>query len=785
MKILWFGMGGQSYLVDSLRRTIEDNGHQLITIHEYPNADVSWSVENVKKYLNECDVVLLPTDPAQPYKSNNRVIQAMSQGKIVFTDKNIPSYNNIVKNKKNGIVYTHIHEVFTNIKWLNLYPKKRKEIEDNARRTASKYSIDRIGKKYIDVFENVDIRDEVDIIIPYYKNLDYFIKCVESIYQNTNWPYKITVINSSENKLPMSNLYREIFIGERKSFAQAVNIGIKSTNNKYFVIANDDILVSENWLTRMMNTIQHDKTPRLAILNPLSNCDIGFQHNEDLGKFVPNMILDQVSIEDVSDFDKNRKRKMSNNPLQDYTERDWVAFYCTLVVRSAANEIGLLDETFINEFEDKDYCIRAQKLNYKIGTEYSSFVFHYGGKTRKISENLDQDKHKEESNFSVNYGIKKYEKPLFVIFTGVDNGIWDETSIEKGGIGGSETNTICVSREMAKLGYRVKIFNNCKECHFDYKDNNIEYIHHDKFQEWINYNYIDCFLSSRWSYPFQYPIRSKLNLLLAHDVFIKGDKNAVFQNKVNYYLALSNEHRNHLSDYHSISKEKILITANGIDLSRFDKKIKKDPNRMIYSSSLDRGFDVLALNIFPRLKKMYPKMELHVFYGIEGWDQAIQWKKKNNQFQNWEVELYDRVQLGLQQEGVFFHGKIDQNQLAEEFLKASYWFYSTHFEETFCITALEAMAAQCAIVTSNYWGLIDTVKNADVLIDYDRTNRFYNRSDKYQMQFLQKCSKMIEDKEYRNNYLRAGLERVKKFEWKNIANQLDNLIKNNKWNEVQ
>jgi len=254
-------------------------------------------------------------------------------------------------------------------------------------------------------------------------------------------------------------------------------------------------------------------------------------------------------------------------------------------------------------------------------------------------------------------------------------------------------------------------------------------------------------------------------------VFIKGEQHTHLHNRIDRVLALSNEHRKYLHGYHNIPMEKILISSNGIDLTRFDEIVEVEPYRLIWSSSLDRGFDVLALDIFPRIREVYPEATLEVFYGISGWEEAIEWKKANGKLLQWELNLWERVQKGLKQENVFYHGRIGQDQLAKQFLKSSYWFQPTIFTETFCITALEAMASQCAIVASDYWGIKDTVKEAGVLV-LDS-----NRSPHFQDEFVKECLKMMGDEKHREAYIQKGLDRVQRFKWSNVANQIDTLLK--------
>ncbi len=55
--------------------------------------------------------------------------------------------------------------------------------------------------------------------------------------------------------------------------------------------------------------------------------------------------------------------------------------------------------------------------------------------------------------------------------------------------------------------------------------------------------------------------------------------------------------------------------------------------------------------------------------------------------------------------------------MAREFMKSAILCYPNTFAETSCITAMEAQAAGCAIVTSKLAALPETVANAGIMIE--------------------------------------------------------------------
>ncbi len=95
------------------------------------------------------------------------------------------------------------------------------------------------------------------------------------------------------------------------------------------------------------------------------------------------------------------------------------------------------------------------------------------------------------------------KKPLVVLFLGGGWEPWDETYLEKEGIGGSETAAIWMARELAEIGYEVKVFAHPFKEHFDEKGFGVEYLHYTNWQSFAEKQFIDVLICSRTLYPLQ------------------------------------------------------------------------------------------------------------------------------------------------------------------------------------------------------------------------------------------------------------------------------------------
>lgn len=143
-----------------------------------------------------------------------------------------------------------------------------------------------------------------------------------------------------------------------------------------------------------------------------------------------------------------------------------------------------------------------------------------------------------------------------------------------------------------------------------------------------------------------------------------------------------------------------VILPNGVDIGRFPSE-KPEPRddgpHFFYSSSPDRGLDRL-LRAWPYVLEMVPGAKLHVAYGAERFVGTSRWSH------NGECDSALDVEEGLRLDGVLYHGKMGQAELAELMMACDMCLYPCDPQsptETGCITLVEAAAAQAPAVTTD------------------------------------------------------------------------------------
>jgi GT2 family glycosyltransferase/glycosyltransferase involved in cell wall biosynthesis len=755
LKVYFVGYGGHAHFAEALRPLIEELQMELVTIHEWDNANVKWTLATWKPELSKADIVICPTDPKIfGAKSANKLTQALSMGKPVICSS-LDAYKAVEEKYPGCCLFADTPEEWKEqLKKLKEDPQLREQMGQKGIRVSQDYHIDRIGEKWVKVLTNLD---KVDIIIPTYKNLRGLKHCLESIRKCTS-KYRIIVVNNGSSEDLHKYLEQQGDITYIKkaplNFAQAVNEGIRAGTGKYVMILNDDVIVSKGWLDRMLDTCRGD----VGVVGPLSNCDKGWSHSYPLNIGGVELLPGANSFEQIEPIIPQIYEFQS--PYQERPEREWVAFYCTLIRREVLDRSGLLNEEFVNSGEDVDLCYRIKKQGFKIVQDFRSFVFHFGAVSRKMLENENPGSYHEADKKTNAHLSYLWNKKSVMIYSGPAWERWDFRNLETTGIGGSEVWLTMLSRELSKLSYRVTVFADCPESGI--KDGEIQWLHYGEYERWANQHWTDYAILSRTTDPLRIPLRAGKIFIQIHDVWLLSDRNQLFLDKVTKFCALSDWHMKFASDHHGIPKDKMALMANGIDFKRFDDiQVERNPYRLHWSSSWDRGLDNV-LYLWPFLKKEIPELELHCFYGTYNWKESC--KLKNNLE---ELKKIEELEKAVKQPGIFTYGRVTQKVLAEEEKKASLLLYAGAFSETFFITGIECQYAGVPVICNKYAGVITTLGDSAVMLGNGNAQWPYTKEGREA--FLIETVSLLKDRIKWQKWSDKGRENAKKYSWENCA----------------
>jgi len=303
----------------------------------------------------------------------------------------------------------------------------------------------------ISEFQKIWISDSklkpiVSIIIPTFNQLKFTKECIQSIYESTSLPFELIVISNNKNDgtveylNQLCNTHNDIKLiinDENKGFPKSVNQGISIASSEFVLILNNDVVVTNSWLETMVDVANRNEL--VGIVGPISNEVSGVQKDKE---------ANYKAIDDMHRYAASVKEKNKNKMMQ----FPRVAFLCTLIKREVIEKIGGLDERFSpGNFEDDDFCLRAQLAGYKTVIAQDVFIHHYGSKSFKAD------------------GEKKYIERLKInhqIFVDKWNADPDEIWLKQKPFNHSRSLFISVDKDEFKKSFE-RAQNNIKDKEFD------------------------------------------------------------------------------------------------------------------------------------------------------------------------------------------------------------------------------------------------------------------------------------------------------------------------------
>jgi GT2 family glycosyltransferase/glycosyltransferase involved in cell wall biosynthesis len=256
------------------------------------------------------------------------------------------------------------------------------------------------------------------IVILTYNQLEYTKQCLASIEKYTPEPYELILVDNGSTDgtveylktftgdLLSNTQYKLICNRENLGFAKGCNQGMEQAVGDYILLLNNDVIVTEGWLRKMLSRFEHDSA--IGIVGPCSNHVSGAQL--DLG-------AKYSTIEEMQEY----ARRFSDQNRGRILEVPRLVGFCLLIKHEVLDRIGLLDESFgSGNFEDDDFCLRTLEAGYKCLIAQEVFIHHFGERSF-TGNNIDYWGHYERNLrlFVQKWGLKDPDKRKYLVKLGV------------------------------------------------------------------------------------------------------------------------------------------------------------------------------------------------------------------------------------------------------------------------------------------------------------------------------------------------------------------------------
>lgn len=213
------------------------------------------------------------------------------------------------------------------------------------------------------------------IVIPCRNGVEVTRQCITSIFRNTPEPFELILVDNGSNDATPSYFaelaakHRNVHVirnAQNTGFAFASNQGAAQARGKQVLFLNNDVVVPPGWLRPMISALDR---PGVGLVGPRSNSVSGVQ-------MIPVPYGDDLA--GMEAFAWARQQERSGEGF--YATR--AVGFCLLVRRDVLERIGGFDVAFgMGNFEDDDFCARAQLAGYRIFIADDAFVHHFGSHT--------------------------------------------------------------------------------------------------------------------------------------------------------------------------------------------------------------------------------------------------------------------------------------------------------------------------------------------------------------------------------------------------------------------
>lgn len=231
-------------------------------------------------------------------------------------------------------------------------------------------NIDSINDPLFPCFKEKAISGLTSIILTG-NSMEYAKRCVKSIRKNTPEPHEVIFVDNGsadgtikwlQGQLRENKNYRLIENKINVGPAEGRNQGINRSQGEFIVLMDNDVVVSEGWLSGMLECLNH--APDAGIAGPMTNNGAGMQQAADESYQTVNY-LDKYAAQYKERF---RHRRIPCRNLN---------AFCMSFKRALVEQIGLMDERFYTgQCEEEDFCIRAALAGYRNYIAGDVFLHH-------------------------------------------------------------------------------------------------------------------------------------------------------------------------------------------------------------------------------------------------------------------------------------------------------------------------------------------------------------------------------------------------------------------------
>jgi 2-polyprenyl-3-methyl-5-hydroxy-6-metoxy-1,4-benzoquinol methylase/glycosyltransferase involved in cell wall biosynthesis len=346
------------------------------------------------------------------------------------------------------------------------------------------------------------------------------------------------------------------------------------------------------------------------------------------------------------------------------------------------------------------------------------------------------------------------------------------------GLGGSETAMCKMAEHFARRGYVVKVYSGegggVRQDHLTVEGEHDEgEVLYEPGTAWNPGERCDLFVSLRIPEAFDRTINCDTRLLWLHDADYGDRLTEQRVSRATHVAVLSEFHRDLMVEKYPFVEDKIFLTRNGIETSLYTGPEAQRKPWLVYSSSPDRGLDVL-LECWPTIRRQaeaagVKKPQLHYTYSP-----IYKQFRDSGAFPHLQA-FHSKIERLVAEdgEGLVDHDHLSQPALAALFREAMIWSYpswsgTAPFPEISCIGAMEAQAGGCIPVCLEYGALTETVAAGRLIPPLETGGKL---NSEWRERFIEAIVLYLTDREQRSEIRSVAQPAALELDWSGVCDQ--------------
>ncbi len=234
---------------------------------------------------------------------------------------------------------------------------------------------------------------QVTIIVSPRERFSYTCESLESIYENTQIPFKLVYVDANSPKKIREYLQNQ---AQEKGFKlirtdyyltpnRARNIGLAGVDTKYVVFVDNDIIPASGWLKALIDCSEETEA---TVVGPLMFQYLPLHEEIHFAGGESRVVVDAKGRRRLREKMYKQGKKITDPRVKlQRTETELCEFHCMLVRMDTFKQLGgRFDEQMLNSKEHLDFCMNVIKNGGSVYFEPASLVTYVPTSPLKFSD---------------------------------------------------------------------------------------------------------------------------------------------------------------------------------------------------------------------------------------------------------------------------------------------------------------------------------------------------------------------------------------------------------------